>query len=65
MQDTFYKVTSGAARIVLNGPDVFIVAEGSVAVSATANITLAAGGNISVLASEQLILNGKLVKINC
>ncbi|MDC0716774.1 type VI secretion system Vgr family protein [Nannocystis bainbridge] len=65
MQDTFYKVTSGAARIVLNGPDVFIIAEGSVAVSATANITLAAGGNISVLATEQLILNGKLVKINC
>jgi type VI secretion system secreted protein VgrG len=74
MQDKFYSVTTGQARITINGPDIFIEADGNIALAAGANISIQAGGTIHVgsdgssayvAGSGTLSINGPLVKINC
>jgi hypothetical protein len=74
MQDTFFSVTSGSAKITLNGADVFVEAEGNITLAAGGDITIAAGGTINVVSggptsvqasAEALNLKGPLVKINC
>ncbi|MBZ5709987.1 type VI secretion system tip protein VgrG [Nannocystis pusilla] len=75
MQDTFFTVTSGSARITLNGPDIFIEAAGNISIQAGGNISMRAAGSIGVASggpsrveagSGPLELQGgPLVKINC
>ncbi|MDC0715787.1 type VI secretion system Vgr family protein [Nannocystis bainbridge] len=74
MQDTFFSVTTGSAKITINGADVFVEAEGNITLAAGGDITIAAGGTINVVSggptsvqasAEALNLKGPLVKINC
>ncbi|MFZ6181186.1 type VI secretion system tip protein VgrG [Nannocystis pusilla] len=59
MQDTFYSVTSGTARVVLNGPDIFIVAEGNISLAAGGNVNISAGGTIDVGSGAHMQLEGQ------
>lgn len=73
LQDTFYSVTTGAARIVINGPDVYIMADGNITLAAGGNVSINAGGTVDLSSGAStsmvagggvLVLKGPLVKIN-
>ncbi|WAS91658.1 type VI secretion system Vgr family protein [Nannocystis punicea] len=75
MHDTFFTVTSGTARVTLNGSDIFIQADANITIQAGANITMVAGGTITVASGGPTnvaasvgalsLKGGPLVKINC
>jgi type VI secretion system secreted protein VgrG len=74
MQDTFYSVTTGTAKITINGSDIFIEADGNISLAAGGDISITAAGTIrvgsggptSVVAGDEALhLQGPLVKINC
>ena len=48
MEDKFFRVTSGTARVVVNGDDVFIVAAGNITLAAEGNVAINAGGTVSI-----------------
>lgn len=73
LQDTFFSVTTGAARIVINGPDVYIIADGNITLAAGGNVSINAGGTVDLSSGAStsmvagggvLVLKGPLVKIN-
>jgi type VI secretion system secreted protein VgrG len=55
MHDKYIEATTGEATIILQGPDVSIRANG--------NISLSADGAISIVAKEEVAINGMAVKV--